>query len=849
MCLAEQITGFSIDPTAKQLSRCRDDHAVRQALDAFKAASCDAGRFAAVLGLASNTLKNLLSRLGVTTYDDFASRDADALISEPGVGRMRCAELSILQRLFRSHGENGAKTSVSPFAETEQGVFSFAQSGTDYQPLLPIAAQQSDETPPRPNDLLPPEYMATLPVRLKSVLEREHIALTPSAILSVDMVAFREFHSVGKFVFAAMRELRTDCASGDVWKYESVTVVPRPEDFGSLSEYVRHFLEVKTKLNVNQDAILRDYMTLQDSEEKNTLAQLGEALGLTRERIRQIALKMERRLADASKTGALDPFTKPLTSWLDEKGGIVTREELSEVADRLFSWNGTKAVPVVELLRIAGNDVTATDDGLCVFRFETRFRPRYEAFIKYVNDYRGRVSGLDFPNMAQVAGTAGFAGLTDAEYRMFVRKGMTKRVVVEKTRRHKKVHIVFDVQSLTAKQFFAAKFGIKYGTRKAGTTPMRKEAILEVLEAAGYLGETAEDVFRKVQERAPQFDWSRDSVRGLLSGAWTLDEDGTCVLPYERGRNCGERTRFSLTSFFTDAKTRSAIEDAGREVRDYMAKTGFGIVSVWKIWRKYKDRTTLPLPKLGFYMMMRFLKAGGLEYPNYPRIAYPGVDAREKAYQWELYQYFRLCGRERASFFECISFFVDCLGLQPSIAGAVAFPATGMKKDADDDAAGMLLRMPEKAGRIPNVLLGSVKRDPQLSLLARHERHPVASCYLSEDGRAVNMTTYARLFMRDLESAGFSFTTDEIACLTDSAWCRRNLNIATRLLWPVKNGVLAPKSMVWLEPFTFGEREFQVQSDWEIRSKTRFDDWASRIAARAGIAFTPYDLATPAETE
>ena len=849
MYLAEQITGLIIDPKAKQLSNCRDDRGVRSALDAFASASTDSERFSAVFGLASNPLRLLLSRLGIKTYTDFASCDADALISERGVGRMRCTELSILQKLFRSQEWEGASDSVSPFRELEQRTFPFAQSEAGYQPMLSIVSPQADKTPPRPHDAIPPKYISTLSTRLKRVLEREHIALTPSAILSVDMDAFREFKAVGRLVLSEMQKLRADCTSGDVWNYDAVPVVVKPNDFESLASYIRYFLEEKFKLNSTQDAILRDYMALQDSEEKKTLAQLGEALGLTRERIRQIAQKMEDYLVNLAESKVFDPFVKPLASWFDDQGGIVTRNELSNAADSLFSWKGTKAVPVVGLLRISGLDVTATDDGLCIVGFETRLRPRYKAFIEYINNYKGRVSGLDFPNMAKVAGNSGFAGLTYAEYSAFVRKGMTKRIAVEKNQGHRKARFEIDIQSLPAKQFFASKFGIKYGIRKAGTTPMRKEAILEILEAAGYQGETAEDVFLKAQELAPQFNWSRDSVRGILSGGWTLDDDGTSVLPYDRGRNSGERTRFSLTSFFMDEKTRSAIENAGREVRDYMAKTGLGIVSVWKIWRKYRGETALPLPKLGFYMMMRFLNAGGLEYPSYPRISYPGVDACEKAYQWELYQYFRICGRERATFFECISFFVDCLGLQPSIAGAVAFPATGMRKDINDDSVGMLLKMPEKADRFPNVLLGSVKPDPQLNLLAKPERHPIASCYLSEDGRAVNMTTYARLFMRDLESANYGFTNDDIACLTDPAWCRHNLNISTRLLWPVNNGVLAPRHRVWLEPFNFGTRQFQVQSDWEIRSKAKFDVWAARIAALAGIDFTPYELASQLESE
>ena len=60
-------------------------------------------------------------------------------------------------------------------------------------------------------------------------------------------------------------------------------------------------------------------------------------------------------------------------------------------------------------------------------------------------------------------------------------------------------------------------------------------------------------------------------------------------------------------------------------------------------------------------------------------------------------------------------------------AHAVAFPATGMKHDENDDSAGMLLKMPKKPDRPPNVLLGSVKCDPQANFIAKPERHPIAS--------------------------------------------------------------------------------------------------------------------------
>ena len=254
-----------------------------------------------------------------------------------------------------------------------------------------------------------------------------------------------------------------------------------------------------------------------------------------------------------------------------------------------------------------------------------------------------------------------------------------------------------------------------------------------------------------------------------------LDGTGVKAIPYERGRVNGDKTRFTLTKFFNDAKTKSVLEQAAQEIKAYMEESGFGVVSIWRTWCKYRDKTPRYLPKLGFYAMMREFRSGGLNYTLYPRVAHPTIVKCEKAYQWELFQYFTYCGRKSATSFECLSFFVDCLGIDPVIASANVFPATGMKRVSDDETDLMPLKMPKTIGVVPQVLLNSVKSDSSLSRLSKPDRHFIASCCLDENGRAFTMSVYVRLFLRDLEASGYALSHDDVTCLSDPGWCRTDL--------------------------------------------------------------------------
>ena len=829
--------------------RCRDDKAVSLALDAFASEDTDKGRFRVVSDFASNPLRKLFGRLGINTYAAFASCDSNSIIFEPGVGRMRCAELLILQRLFKSVETQRVKEHpqcVSPFAPNEQqGVFPFVESGRTVQPYLPIASVPEPKPMMRLDDTLPPRYTAKLSTRLRRVLVREHVALTPRSIVSVDMTTFSEWRNVGRLVTAEMSKLREDCISGVVWDYEEIPVVVKPSDFPSFAAYVRHFLEDRFDLSGNRGVILRDYMALQDGGEKKSLAVVGDELGLTRERIRQIAFRMETHLRTIADSGTFSSFTEPVVRYIEEDGSFLESAEVLRFIDKTFFWQGTFAVPVVEFLRIAGFDIAINDDGIMAIGFMTRHKPRYDAFIRYVNAYKGSISGLSYDEMAKVAAANGFDGLGELEYRFYIRYGMTKRIKIKRENGESKPVFEMDITSLRAKQYFGITYSIAYGMRQPSKAPFRREVMLTILEEAGYKGLTVDEVFEKAQERAPDLEWTIDSVRGTLSGGLMLDDTGVKAIPYERGRVNGDKTRFTLIKFFNDAKTKSVLEQAAQEIKSYMEESGFGVVSIWRTWCKYRDKTPRYLPKLGFYAVMREFGAAGLNYTLYPRVAHPTIGKCEKAYQWELFQYFTYCGRKSATTFECLSFFVDCLGINPVIASATVFPATGMKRVSDDETDLMPLKMPKTIGKVPQVLLNSVKSDSSLSRLSKPDRHFIASCCLDENGRAFTMSVYVRLFLRDLEASGCSLSHDDVSCLSDPGWCRSNLKIPRQFLWPAGHGERPTKHKMWCEPYSFGGESYYINSDWEVRSKSAFDAWAASIAARVGIKFIPYDLKSP----
>ena len=244
-------------------------------------------------------------------------------------------------------------------------------------------------------------------------------------------------------------------------------------------------------------------MVLQDGGEKKSLAALGNELGLTRERVRQIALRMETHLKSLAALEFFTSFTDPVARYIDENGSFVESVAFTRFIDETFSWQGTLAVSVVEFLRIAGFDIALNEDGIVALGFTTNHKPRYDAFIRYVNAHKGRIGSLSYDEMAKVAAANGFDKLGELEYRFYVRYGMMKRMAIKRKNGKRKLVLKRDITSLCAKQYFGITYSIAYGMRQPSKAPFRREVMLSLLEEAGYKGLTVDDVFEKAQERAP----------------------------------------------------------------------------------------------------------------------------------------------------------------------------------------------------------------------------------------------------------------------------------------------------------------------------------------------------------
>ncbi len=892
MKLAEKKTGIRIDRSAKQLQRYLDDDAVAAALSSFRCAETDMQKFSVVLGFCSNAARRIFAKFGVGSLDSFEMFSAASLNSTPGIGRKKSMEIELLRRLFHDDvrivaterikdGEPSSSSSDSIYLQTAlstraRNVLAQMSVPLDVNALLALdidavrrhrgagrkvvdelqmvraylhqrkagAAEGSGDPTqriPHSNIRLPQACISALSRRTVNALLAMGVPLTPAGICALDIGVWRNRRGIGNVSVEELMKLRQDCISGEVWSCAHLL----PTDYPSLAEYILAGLPAKFANSPNWKIVLNDYMGLLNAESKQTLAEVGTRLGITRERVRQMSRKITLNCFSGPAGACFATVKDFVLDVLGARGWVIPVAELAGAVDSKFGWSGTTAFSIVSLMCCLGYDIEINPDGFCICDFKEHFGEKYFAFLEYVNRYTGLISGLGYEGIKDNSNNGILSSLTEDEYLIFIRRALTPYAHCSRSKNSgtKQNRYLTDIKSLRAKQFFASEFGLNAGGRKKrNVTPMRHEAVFTALKKAGYKGLTLDELNDVVRKDSPECRWSKAALRGMFSNAdMVLDNRGTKILPYSRGTVAGNKTRFSLTSFFSDRRTRRILIKAGDDVRSYMERTGFGVVSVWKIMRKYQDDLPLPLPKLGFYMMMRELKAGGLEYPRYPRIAFPGMDHCEKAFQWELFEYFSYCGRKTASFFECISFFVDCLGLQPSIACSVAFPALEMEKSDDELSQKYELKRPTDVGKAPRVLLGTVKRDPELAIIAKPGKHAIASCYFDEDGRATTMVAYVRVFFRDLEATGCPLPDDDVACLTDSGWCRKNLKLPHAALRETSEP-MTPVSGYWKETFKFGNRLFLISDGWTVKSKLHFDQFAARIAALSGMTFSPYTL-------
>ena len=378
------------------------------------------------------------------------------------------------------------------------------------------------------------------------------------------------------------------------------------------------------------------------------------------------------------------------------------------------------------------------------------------------------------------------------------------------------------------------------GYKPPTLTERRRAAIKAVLQEAGPNGLTIEDILAACRDKFPDVNIGVGNVNGCRNLGNNMDDNGTRMIGYDRGSK-GSKTRYTLNTFFMDGETVSVLKKAGEELRAYMERAGLGIVSIWKVWRKFRPELPHDLPKLGFYMMMREVQAGGLEYRDYPRAYFPKIDSCESAYWWELYEYCMACGRKTATFAEIMSFFTDALCLQPSIALSCAFECMGLKKVDEESSAEYVISSPDSALVPPNVFLPAIREHLDFSLVSP-KIGDINPYYLDENGKALTHRAYAKLFFIGLEENGFVFPNDMLAELRDGGWCNVHLKTGQAVLCPT-HGKAKPSSRSYISRvFRFGDEAYFVYGDWSPQSKPKFDQFALRVANMAGIPFEPYDV-------
>ena len=617
----------------------------------------------------------------------------------------------------------------------------------------PMAGLGDEQLVVLPETPLPREALQKLSGRSRKRLVAAFPNVTVGDVCSLDEKVVRAWNGAGRKVVAELMALRRKFIVGEAFT-DVVEVQPSASDFGSLAEMI---VALEGSGKEQYRSVMAQFMGLLNVNERRTLEECGRDLGVTRERVRQIAVKIKKlvfRLPRQKALGEVDALVCEMFEATDSRE--LSPKALIARIESAFGWTGTTVFSLQRLLEYLEWKITELPEG------------------------RGWGWNAD------------------------------------------------------------GRFDWVKTYQPPTLTERRRAAIKKILVDAGFEGLTVDEIWAVCSRDYPDLKIGEGNIRGAMNDI--LDGEGTHIIPYDRGTRLNGGTRYSLNTFFRDAKTRAVLEKAAKRIRAYMERTGFGVVSVWKASREHRSELPRPLPKLGFYMMMRDFKSGGLVYQDYPRIAYPGIRVGENTFPWMLYMYCMICRRPKATFAEIMYFFTECLGLQPSIACACSFASMGLKKEEEDASASYAVKPPAEGVEPPALFLPAIRKYLDFSLIKVPAKSSVNPYFLDEDGRALTHGTYAKIFFRALEEKKFEFPQNELAGLQDKGWCKvhfKSYRPVLRRAGPEKRPTV---SGYWREKFNFNGEHYFISDDWELRNKSAFDAWAVRIAALASISFEPYEV-------
>ena len=691
----------------------------------------------------------------------------------------------------------------------------------------------------RADDPLPPLALSTLSKRARNIIDKHGIEKTPRGICALDRETVRSFQGAGKLVADELMAFKKKCLDGSVWDYEEEEPVEEeihPGEFNSLSEYVKAVAARTCQFDARKEKIIADYLGLLNVKRKKTLEEMGAELGgLTRERVRQIAAKLEWRMFSSQGKAMFTSFVDDAMSIFAQGNGVVKEGELVAGVNAAYpNWIGTTEFSVLRLLEYCGIVIEKNESGYMAWMTGEGIEARYQLYLDLLEDANVPLETLTPEAVLQNGGAVGLEGITENEYRFIVQRIFDKN------------HHAQGVNKTRWDLFLR----LRCDWLRTSPAEQRRYAVARVLRAAGMKGLTHAEIVDACQQIDSAVEIGEERLLDADANprqCFDLDGMGTCLIVYD----FGDRTRakrYSLDVFFRDGELIRVIKAAGTRLRRHMEKNCLGAANITRLRSEIQAELPEPytdgLPSACLYALMRKHKAGGLKYYDHPNVAHQSIldehgKVPEQAISWLTYEYFLMAGHDTATWTQLVDFCEVMLGMTREIAGATVLPMIIDGKVIVYGEECYRLKPPDNTVEPPNVLLDGGEIDSELSF---SESEGLQQMRLDHDGKALNFSTYIRLFFVELRKSKYAFTEDEETELADPGWCGVHLGPQKAVLLRAAPGSARPNTNYWRVTYRVGHYDYWVNSAWSDKFKHRFDLWAQSLAQRAGFTFEPYAI-------
>ena len=608
-----------------------------------------------------------------------------------------------------------------------------------------------------------------------------------------------------------------------------------PSQFDSLSEYVLAVAErtcTTCQLDGRRVKILSDRLGLLNVRREKTLEEMGAELEVSRERVRQISSKLESGLFSGNGKAMFARFVDNVKEIFARHNWVIKSEDLADEVNAAYGWSGTTAFSVRRLLGYCGITIEHNDSGRDAWMSGGWIENRYGIFLKHLNDESVPIASLAQDEVLKNADALGLEGMSEDEYRFLVQRAFDRDLRASGENKSRwslflKLRCGMDVGDAAMRRYSVAR-----ALRKVGMNGLSHAELADTCWKIDSVDIGDEHLLKADANPLEKFD---------------MDGTGARLLIYDFGDATHER-RYSLDVFFKDENLIRVVKEAGNGLRKHMEENSLGAASITRLVDEINDCLPEPyasvgLPSACVYWLMREHNVAGLKYFGHPNVAHPDIldsngSAPEMALGWVVYEYFSKAGYKTATWGQVQDFCEVMLGMNRTVASGSVMQWVMRERVVDCEGL-YRLNPPDDTIDVPNVLLKGGKIDSELSFV--RSKIPLGM-ELDDNGKALNFSTYVRLFLLALAKSDYAFTEDEERNHADSGWCGENLGPNKAVFVRAELGSIRPNMGYWRVTYRVGKADYWVNSSWPDKYKGLFDDWAQAIAEQAGFEFEPYEI-------